>query len=126
MDMQQFIDDLSAAGAAERSASSQYTLGDLIDRLYQLPPDMLILLGEAESYRGYYRDLAFVPLDQPRTVREARNEAENADGGTFEGYKGGDFTMDLDTPVWYSHYGDCGPKIMGITDEGVILTEEDE
>ena len=60
----------------QRKASSQFSLNDLIDRLEELPQDMPILLGEAESYRGYYMDLAFVPLGKPRTVKEALDEAE--------------------------------------------------
>ena len=47
-------------------------------------------------------------------------EAEKANGSKFEGYKGGDFTMTRDTPVWFSHYADTGPAIIGITDEGEI------
>ena len=124
--LQQVINDMLKESQDQRKASSQFSLDDLINRLEELPQDMPILLGEAESYRGYYMDLAFVPLDEPRTVKEALKEAEKANGSTFEGYKGGDFTMARDTPVWYSHYGDCGPAIIGITDEGVILTQEDE
>jgi len=125
MDMQQYVNNMLKESQDQRKASSQFSLNDLIDRLEQLPQDMPILLGEAESYRGYYMDLAFVPLDEPRTVKEALDEAEDAHGKTFEGYKGGEFTMEGDTPVWYSHNGSCGPAIIGITDEGVILTQED-
>ena len=124
--LQQVINDMLKESQDQRKASSQFSLNDLIDRLEQLPQDMPILLGEAESYRGYYMDLAFVPLGKPRTVKEALKEALLAHGKTFEGYKGGEFTMEGDTPVWYSHYGSCGPAIIGITDEGVILTQEDE
>ena len=34
--------------------------------------------------------------------------------------------MGLDTPVWIAHYGDCGRKITGITDDGQILSKEDD
>jgi len=109
-------------------APYHYTLGDLIERLEQLPTYMLIQLGEAESYRGCYGDLSFNPLpeDEHRTVHDVLQEARRAEGKSFEGYKGGDFTMLLDTPVWYAHYGDSGKKIMGITNEGIILTEEED
>ena len=128
MDMQQYVNNMLKESQDQRKASSQFSLNDLIDRLEELPQDMPILLGEADSYRGYYSDLAFAPLydTEPRTVKEALDAAEDAHGKTFEGYKGGEFTMEGDTPVWYSHYGSCGPAIIGITDEGVILTQEDE
>ena len=126
--MQQFIDQLLQGFQDERKASPQFSLNDLIDRLEELPQDMPILLGEAHSYRGYYIDLAFAPLydTETRTVKEALKEALLAHGKTFEGYKGGEFTMEGDTPVWYSHYGTCGPAIMGITDEGEILLQYDD
>ena len=128
MDMQQYVNNMLKESQDQRKASSQFSLNDLIDRLEELPQDMPILLGDADSYRGYYSDLAFAPLydTEPRTVKEALDAAEDAHGKTFEGYKGGEFTMEGDTPVWYSHYGSCGPAIIGITDEGVILTQEDE
>tara|TARA_B110000971_G_scaffold18167_1_gene16692 strand:- start:70 stop:459 length:390 start_codon:yes stop_codon:yes gene_type:complete len=126
--LQQVINDMLKESQDQRKASSQFSLDDLINRLEELPQDMPILLGEAESYRGYYMDLAFVPLydTEPRTVKEALKEALLAHGKTFTGYKGGEFTMEGDTPVWYSHYGDCGPAIIGITDEGEILIQYDE
>jgi hypothetical protein len=127
--MQAFIDGVYISLKEfedQRKDSSQFDLDDLINRLRELPQDMPILLGEANSYRGYYSDLAFSPLAQPCTVKEALQEAEQANGTTFHGYKGGDYTMTRNTPVWYSHYGCCGPKIMGITDQGEILTEADD
>jgi hypothetical protein len=123
--MQAFIDNALKKFDDQRKASSQFNLGNLMNRLRGLPQDMPILLGRANSYRGYYCDLAFEPLVQPCTVKEARQEVEQANGTTFEGWKGGDYTMARDTPVWYSHRGDVGLKIMGITDKGEILTEAD-
>ena len=126
--MQQFIDQLLQGFQDERKASPQFSLDDLINRLEELPQDMPIQLGEAHSYRGYYSDLAFAPLydTEPRTVKEILKEALLAHGKTFEGYKGGEFTMNGDTPVWYACYGTTGPAIMGITDEGEILLQYDD
>ena len=36
---------------------------------------------------------------------------EDAIGETFTGYKGGEFKMDGDTPVYYAPYGSTGPEI---------------
>ena len=102
----------------------QYTLNDLIERLRELPQDMPILLGDAFSYRGYYEDISFEPFDMV-TVKEALIEAENSNGAIFEGWKGGDFRMDNDTPVWYAHEGSSGSEIVFITVEGVILTRDE-
>lgn len=123
--MQELINQILKEAQDQRKASVQFSLNDLIDRLEQLPQDMLILLGDADSYRGYYSDLAFEPLYDAyaRTVKDALYEVENAHGKTFTGYKGGEFTMDGDTPVWYSHYGDTGSAIVGISDEGEILLQ---
>jgi|TARA_B110000977_G_C10598521_1_gene307236 hypothetical protein len=127
MDIGNYLNTFIKAEQQNRIDGDQFGLGDLIIRLRELPQDMPILLGHAESYRGYYTDLAFVPLDVPRTVKEALEEAEEANGETFTGYKGGDFTMSRRTPVWLSRHGSLGTMIMGITDEGVLLTEyEDE
>ena len=126
MDMQQMINEMGKAMQLERALGRQFTLQQLIERLRELPEDMPILLGEAMSYRGYYVDLSFAPLEKPRTVKDALKEAENANGETFYGYKGGDFTMTRNTPVWLSHSGGTGPTIVGISDSGEILTAEEE
>jgi hypothetical protein len=87
------------------------TLGELIYRLKRLPPDEPCALCSPHSYRGYYDQLAF-ELDsfrgtRTRTVKDALEEAESALGRTFEGYKGGEYVMKRDTPVWLSNYGEA-------------------
>ena len=56
------------------------------------------------SYRGYYDNLAFEP-EQEVSVKQMLKDAEYALNNTFQGYKGGDFTMTKDTPVWLAYYG---------------------
>lgn len=98
-------------------------LGALIDTLAALPGDARIRLdngevGELMSWRGVYAELTLTPgrADKPKTVAEVLSDAVAADGGTFEGYKGGDFTMDRSTPVWADDYGDCRYNaISGVT-----------
>lgn len=92
------------------------TLGDWIDTLEKLPGGMRIRLdtgqrvGRLISWRGIYAHLAIEPADPPdggwETVAGALQDARDADGGTFEGYKGGDYTMNRGTPLWVSAYGD--------------------
>ena len=127
MDMQQLVNNMSAEQQSMRKESDQFTLGELIERLEQLPEDMEIPLGEPMSYRGYYCDLAFVPLSRtPSIVKDVLRTADCSVDTIFTGYKGGNFLMGLDTPVWIAHYGSCGRKITGITDDGQILSKEDD
>lgn len=60
-----------------------------------------------DSYRGYYDHLAFgfADTDIPK-VKDVLAQCEDALGKTFEGYKGGDFTMSEDTPLWVGNYGE--------------------
>ena len=51
--MQQYINDMLVKMQEKRKDSIQLNLGDIIERLKELPQDMPILLGEAASYRGY-------------------------------------------------------------------------
>ena len=53
------------------------------------------------SYRGYYEDLAIIPaLGGEQRAERFIEEIESAIGTTFQGYKGGDFTMNHDTMIW--------------------------
>lgn len=103
----------------------QLNLGTLIDILSQYPPSQRVALGfaQAHSYRGYYDELAFVP-EENTTVGEMLKEAKDALGKTFFGYKGGDYKMDKDTPVWLAHWGSTGETIGRIT-LGLMLGEFD-
>lgn len=130
MSIENAFNKLFAEMAAERSAS-QMTLGELIVRLRSLPGEMKLYGIEAnpDSYRGYYSDLAFPPAapgDPTITVAELLGVCLDAVGRTFDGYKGGEFTMTKTTPLWLAHYGNCGPKIMALNDDGTFETQEDE
>lgn len=59
-----------------------------------------------DSYRGYYEQLALgFKEDASMTVSELLESAKKALGHTFEGYKGGFYTMFKNTPVWAANYG---------------------
>lgn len=66
--------------------------------------------GEFHSWRGVYAHLALDLQAEVVTVGDLLSRAIAAKGATFEGYKGGDFVMDGDTPVWCSEYG-CSQHI---------------
>lgn len=114
--LQAMMNGMSAAWQAER-AQTQMTLGRFIAWLEtRLPDDEVVGLGSLDSYRGYYSDLAFAPDETPRPVAALLAECRGAMGKVFQGYKGGDFLMGETTPLWVAGYGDCGPRLMGMTD----------
>ena len=89
------------------------TLGDIIyllESCKQKSKTVRIGLGEPMSYRGYYDQLAFVP-EYNITIAECLHNAKSALGATFEGYKGGEYTMDEGTECWMADYGCSGDGI---------------
>ena len=106
---------LSKKWAEERSLT-QMTLGELIEALEAMPPDAAIdgLSCELISYRGYYSDLAIRPANGECAVRALLSACPDAMGECFDGYKGGDFYMTANTPMWVSAYGTAsGDRLMG-------------
>jgi hypothetical protein len=109
MDFQKYI-DLQSENEALRSGH-EYNLGDFIKDLEKLPKNkaVQIELGvypfEFDSWRGSYRELSLDYSKTPITVSELLKEAKKAVGKTFEGYKGGDFTMSTHTPIHIAAYG---------------------
>lgn len=104
-----------------------FTLGRLHDELKAAPGHVPVEFRGADvdglepdqfvSWRGVYADLALEPVERgekPVTVRELIARCNSADGNVFEGYKGGDYRMDADTPVWVDNYGECHKR--GIVD----------
>lgn len=112
-----------------RTLHGTVSLGDLIEALKCRDQEQEVYYdfgGFAPegigSYRGYYEHLALgfaEDADRIKPIAVAALVAllESANGKTFEGYKGGDFTMHAKTPVWVSNYGRCdGVGITGIYD----------
>ena len=88
------------------------TLEELITALEAHDPAKVVSRGFAKphSYRGDYCDLAFEPAANV-TVGSMLADARSALGATFQGYKGGDYTMDEYTDCWLAEYGCCGETI---------------
>jgi len=106
----------------------QISLGELVAHLESANPDAVVKFedgsfpGDFASYRGYYR---FVAIDHgPEcTVAQFLPKAREAIGTTFEGYKGGDFTMTNFTPVWVSEYGMAsGVGVVGVEKSDKTVT----
>lgn len=93
-------------------------LKELINYLEKKDPTIAAALGFCcpHSYRGYYTELAFIP-EKNTTVGEMLKCAKDALGSTYQGWKGGEFTMDEYTDVYLAEYGDTGDSI------GLILLD---
>lgn len=63
--------------------------------------------ADPDSYRGFYEQLAFAPARNV-TVSSMLEHARRADGATFHGWKGGEYTMYGSTTVHLAHRGECG------------------
>ena len=116
-DIQALFDAIS--DSARRSRSDYHlTLGTLTATLETLPPETPVEfddgspVGEEDSYRGYYADLAFASGKKPSTAADVLAACQRAATETYMGYKGGDFTYDERTPLWRGEYGCCGPAIV--------------
>lgn len=96
-----------------RQNGRQLTLGELIAALRRKDKEATVTFGLGGhaptgvcSYRGYYEDLA-IQHEQKYgvTVAEFLKMLEEANGATFTGWKGGEFTMSDETAVWVANAG---------------------
>jgi len=126
MNIQAFVDNLSAEWRKERSAT-QMTLGELVEFLQLQDPNKCFAgFNSPHSYRGYYSDLALEPTGTQEKADELLKIALSALGETFTGYKGGEFLMGRDAPIWFAFYGDCGDKLISYEEDGAAITQKDE
>lgn len=91
-------------------------LGELIKLLEGFQPAKEVAVGfsDPHSWRGIYSELAFV-LTENVTIGSMLADAKSAVGTTYEGYKGGDFTMGEYSDVYivesHSTYDDQSMKL---------------
>jgi len=90
------------------------TLGGIIAALEAEDPARILPYGfnEPHSYRGHYEELAFEPAENI-TVGEMLAACRSALGATFQGWKGGDYTMDADTECWIAVRGETSDNRIG-------------
>lgn len=136
--LQEHVDrTICAARAAQFAASDQLSLGQIIDQCKSIPvheePQLVVFDFEyaaptgLDSWRGVYAELALsFSFGDEMTLPDFLALTEAAVGKTYEGYKGGDFTMTSETPVWVANYGNAGSTaITGVFDDGwqvVLMT----
>ncbi len=121
------VDLMQAMAQASQAARADYhvTLGQLIEKLREIDKDTRIVVDvngftveSVHSYRGYYEDLGLRMANIVRRASTLLPLFENAVGETFEGWKGGDFTMHEGTPLWVSEsWGDEGRAVIGLKHE---------
>lgn len=136
MDLQTYVDNAVKAARQETlSNSDQLTVGEILLKLepiiekqkhreeeagvyfdfgYMRPTDI-------DSWRGIYAELAlnYTEDQEAMKVSEFYEMIKGCIGKTFEGYKGGEFTMSKHTPVWVANYGNSGgTAVVEIVDGG--------
>ena len=92
------------------------TIGSILGALADLPHDYATPYGwdECDSYRGFYEELRVNRTTA--TIATMRAVLERAIGGTFVGYKGGEYVMTRHSGVWVtSDYSTTGDPINGDT-----------
>lgn len=90
-------------------------LGEVIQRLSKENGDLILPYGieHPHSYRGYYERLALELDREPSTVDDWLALLRSCIGRTFQGWKGGEYTMGEDSLVHIANEGDCGEPITG-------------
>ena len=136
MGVQDMMDAIDAQNRRDRS-DYHLTLGQLRDACYGVGQETPVVcenlytglmlagaLGRFDSYRGYYSDLAFQPGFHPMCLAwVVANECDWAMGRIYGGYKGGDFEMGADTPLWISDYGKADQKaVIGVRSARGLIT----
>lgn len=109
------------------NSAKEYNLGMLINDLEKCDKPKYKIRIEGtnvypnyfHSWRGSYCELALEPTTEPITIEELLVQAKEADGKTYTGWKGGEFTMDKFTPIHiaemgHSFFGDERAKVIGI------------
>lgn len=103
------------------------TLGILIDWLKEQDQNLTVKdgFGDPHSDRGSYDELAFDPLPEAK-ISDMLKCAESAVGREFQGWKGGDYEMGLNTPVYIGEWGACGDAITPIHFKYWLLTGKNQ
>ncbi len=125
MDIQEFINFMNNQNRI--TSGKEYNLGNLIEDLKKYKDEFLqvefddgSIPKDFESWRGSYCELALGYSDNGECYSsELFRKAFNTNGSMYEGYKGGEFIMDLDTPIHQANYGESGEKI----NKEIIITK---
>ena len=139
MDIQAMLEALSDRDrAAKFKNSGQLTIGMLIEELQNTgQPDFPVTFDfggcfpvELTSWRGIYKEaaldyVAYGEGKRPLKVAELINHLKDSLDKPQQGYKGGEFVMTVDTPIWADKWGESNDTaIIGVvvTDYKVVIT----
>ena len=120
--------------------TDQLTLGDLLHKLNacEMKDNKSVYFDFAhleittfESYRGYYDELALGFGDSGgKNLLQLILHCQETIGQQFTGWKGGEFIMGKDTPVWVANPGRTGDTmIVDVVDKGwavLLITQTNE
>lgn len=132
MNMEEQINNHMKGAYARFARKGQITLGALITLLKNEPADHQVVYDFAGlqptslgSYRGYYEHLALGHTCEmsfgDMSVAQLLAELEAAVDKVYEGYKGGDYRMGTDTPLWVANYGSAsGAAVVGVRHYGHV------
>ena len=115
--LQEFLDNsIVAMRDKAMKTSKQLSLGELILKLEAVKNKNLLVYYDDKkfaptnsflSWRGSYRELA---MDYEKTasytVKDILEAAKETIGKTLGGYKGGDYLMGKNTPIWVANWGE--------------------
>lgn len=124
MNLQTQIDNMMMAERVKELADMDVlTLGELLIKLESLfKPDEYecdfryvkfdfknMCPTDFRSWRGIYREISIgYDTGVTLTLDDLIRDVKNAIGHIYTGYKGGEFTMSKNTPVWVANYGESG------------------
>jgi len=125
---QAMIDAMCHAERDEQlKTSPQLILGELIAKLESKRPDDSVVFDFDNmhptslcSWRGSYDELAIEYSNKGEllTVDTFLTMLKSAVGATYEGYKGGEFVMGRQTPLWVDNYGVGDHRgVVGVKDD---------
>lgn len=118
------MDSIQQASEKARKLRSEnhLTLGRLISYLEFSEPNLAVAnLHNPHSYRGYYTDLAFEWGPGYTFAKYLLHNCKHLLGQHFEGYRGGSYRMEMQTPLWIANYGYCGHPVMSLDGRTVSL-----
>jgi hypothetical protein len=130
---------------ALETKKDQLTLGELIDKFERISKRQKVRLDDGrteayvqfdfeyffpnsiDSWRGSYNELAlgFIHADCGKdfiTVRNFLRLLKETVGKTFEGWKGGQYKMERNTPVWVANPGNSGnTAVIDVLDDDYVV-----
>lgn len=118
--------------ARRRREKTQFTIGGLLDLLRTAEPTANIVFDrnsgsptDPHSYHGYFEDLAFdYDTNKIITVDDMIHLLEFCIGQLFPQFQKnqGHYQMCKDTPLWLSHSGCYGWKVVGVEFSSTLVT----